>query len=109
SLLFQAEDGIRVFHVTGVQTCALPILSPAEQARLKAAAEKLRTAAAEHQAWLDGTLVPQAKGDFRLGAKLYDEKLAFALMSPLEIGSAPCRGCGTLAAVGAPCVVRIAK
>src|SRR5436309_15683725 len=25
---FQAEDGIRDFHVTGVQTCALPILSP---------------------------------------------------------------------------------
>src|SRR5690606_39833787 len=23
---FQAEDGIRDFHVTGVQTCALPIL-----------------------------------------------------------------------------------
>src|SRR5690606_40771218 len=23
----QAEDGIRVFHVTGVQTCALPILN----------------------------------------------------------------------------------
>src|SRR5690606_40951140 len=23
--LFQAEDGIRDFHVTGVQTCALPI------------------------------------------------------------------------------------
>src|SRR5690606_39858894 len=22
---FQADDGIRVFHVTGVQTCALPI------------------------------------------------------------------------------------
>src|SRR5690606_40402910 len=27
SFLFQAEDGIRDFHVTGVQTCALPILS----------------------------------------------------------------------------------
>src|SRR5690606_40459606 len=26
SIFFQAEDGIRVFHVTGVQTCALPIL-----------------------------------------------------------------------------------
>src|SRR5690606_39563556 len=25
-LFFQAEDGIRDFHVTGVQTCALPIL-----------------------------------------------------------------------------------
>src|SRR5690606_40907165 len=26
---FQAEDGIRDFHVTGVQTCALPICSGA--------------------------------------------------------------------------------
>src|SRR5690606_40687475 len=26
-LIFQAEDGIRGFHVTGVQTCALPILA----------------------------------------------------------------------------------
>src|SRR5690606_39989847 len=25
---FQAEDGIRDFHVTGVQTCALPISPP---------------------------------------------------------------------------------
>src|SRR5690606_40673317 len=24
---FQAEDGIRYFHVTGVQTCALPIFA----------------------------------------------------------------------------------
>src|SRR5690606_39514700 len=27
---FQAEDGIRDFHVTGVQTCALPISEPLE-------------------------------------------------------------------------------
>src|SRR5215813_7099704 len=27
---FQAEDGIRDADVTGVQTCALPILAPAE-------------------------------------------------------------------------------
>src|SRR5690606_39772049 len=27
---FQAEDGIRDFHVTGVQTCALPISEAAE-------------------------------------------------------------------------------
>src|SRR5690606_40035754 len=25
AFFFQAEDGIRLFHVTGVQTCALPI------------------------------------------------------------------------------------
>src|SRR5690606_39483005 len=29
---FQAEDGIRDFHVTGVQTCALPILDVARKA-----------------------------------------------------------------------------
>src|SRR5690606_24219653 len=28
---FQAEDGIRDFHVTGVQTCALPICGDKEQ------------------------------------------------------------------------------
>src|SRR5690606_39754690 len=28
SFFFQAEDGIRAFHVTGVQTCALPISRP---------------------------------------------------------------------------------
>src|SRR5690606_39768699 len=27
-VFFQAEDGIRDFHVTGVQTCALPICRP---------------------------------------------------------------------------------
>src|SRR5690606_40416817 len=30
AFFFQAEDGIRDFHVTGVQTCALPISSPRE-------------------------------------------------------------------------------
>src|SRR5207302_2921830 len=29
---FQAEDGIRDFHVTGVQTCALPIWPPRRRA-----------------------------------------------------------------------------
>src|SRR5690606_39511455 len=40
---FQAEDGIRVFHVTGVQTCALPILELGQLAR---AAHALRGARA---------------------------------------------------------------
>src|SRR5690606_39797820 len=30
---FQAEDGIRDFHVTGVQTCALPIFRQRERQR----------------------------------------------------------------------------
>src|SRR5256886_7315479 len=35
---FQAEDGIRDLTVTGVQTCALPISSPATRAAAPAAA-----------------------------------------------------------------------
>src|SRR5207302_6826363 len=31
---FQAEDGIRDFHVTGVQTCALPICSGGVRIRI---------------------------------------------------------------------------
>ncbi len=55
-----------------------------DRKRLDAAIEGLRKAVAEQQLWLDKTLVPNAKGDFRVGAKLYDEKLRFALMSSLS-------------------------
>src|SRR5690606_40470689 len=33
NFFFQAEDGIRDFHVTGVQTCALPIYGEHDQTR----------------------------------------------------------------------------
>lgn len=59
-------------------------LDDAGRARLDAAVAGLREAVAEHQAWLDDTLVPNAAGDFRIGAELYDRKLAFALDSPLS-------------------------
>src|SRR5690606_39315850 len=40
---FQAEDGIRDFHVTGVQTCALPISTPrAARARPRSSASARR-------------------------------------------------------------------
>jgi uncharacterized protein (DUF885 family) len=58
-------------------------LDAAGQARLTAAVDGLKKSVAEHQAWLDGTLVPGAKGDFRIGAKLFDEKLVFTLNSPM--------------------------
>ncbi len=58
-------------------------LPDADRARLETAAANLRKAVADQQIWLDKTLVPNAKGDFRIGKKLYDEKLAFALDSPL--------------------------
>ncbi|KGQ19610.1 putative lipoprotein [Lysobacter dokdonensis DS-58] len=55
-----------------------------DRKRLDAAIAGLRTAVDEQQKWLDGTLVPNAKGDFRIGGKLYDQKLQFALMSSLS-------------------------
>ena len=58
-------------------------LSGEDRTRLDAAIATVKKAVAENQEWLDKTLVPNAKGDFRIGQKLYDEKLAFALNSPL--------------------------
>src|SRR5690606_40519688 len=43
---FQAEDGIRDFHVTGVQTCALPIYTAIIE--LDALADTVRAAAKNH-------------------------------------------------------------
>lgn len=59
-------------------------LAPADRAAFTRALATLKSAAAEHQAWLDKALVPAAKGDFRLGARLYDQKMAFALQSTLD-------------------------
>lgn len=58
-------------------------LQGADRERLDAAIAALRTAVEEHQAWLDGTLVPNAKGEFRIGAERYDQKLRFSLNSSL--------------------------
>ena len=59
-------------------------LSPEQQARLNAAIETAKNALADHQTWLEEELLPRANGDFRIGAELYDVKLAFALNSPLS-------------------------
>ena len=59
-------------------------LPPTDRARLEAAAKTCKAAIDEHQKWLEAVLVPAAKGEFRLGAELYDAKLAFALNSPLS-------------------------
>jgi uncharacterized protein (DUF885 family) len=59
-------------------------LGEADARRFDAALAKLKAAVAEHQQWLDEVLVPNAKGDFRLGPELYDAKLRFALASPLS-------------------------
>ncbi len=59
-------------------------LPKADADRTRAAIATLKHAVAEQQRWLDTTLVPNAKGDFRLGAEKYDQKLKFALSSTLS-------------------------
>jgi uncharacterized protein (DUF885 family) len=62
----------------------LRALSEAEQTQLKSAIARARTAITQHQLWLQRKLLPAAQGDFRLGARLYDAKLRFALGAPLS-------------------------
>jgi uncharacterized protein (DUF885 family) len=74
----------------GIVTIAEDMLAPqatalnaTDHARFVAALDGLKSAVAEHQRWIEGTLVPQAKGEHRLGAQVYDEKMRFALQSDL--------------------------
>jgi len=59
-------------------------LAPEQQAELNAAIETARDAIADQQTWLEEQLLPNAAGDFRIGAELFDTKLAFALNSPMS-------------------------
>lgn len=63
------------------QKAALP---PGEQALLEEAAAAAKAAVATHQKWLDTVLVPNAAGNERIGASLYDAKLRLALNSTLS-------------------------
>lgn len=58
-------------------------LNAADRARFDKALAGLKLAVADQQKWLDTVLVPQAKGDFRLGTRLYDQKMKFALVSDI--------------------------
>jgi uncharacterized protein (DUF885 family) len=59
-------------------------LPPSEQEGLRTSVTRARNALAQHQIWLEKRLEPEAGGDYRLGQELYDEKLKYALFSPLS-------------------------
>jgi uncharacterized protein (DUF885 family) len=59
-------------------------LEPADRARLDRAIANARAAVNQHQQWLEKELLPRARGNFRVGREMFDEKLGFALMSPLS-------------------------
>lgn len=58
-------------------------LSAIEQAMANAAIAKLTAEIDLHQKWIDETLLPNAKADFRIGANLFDKMLAHTLHSDL--------------------------
>lgn len=61
----------------------LATLPEEQQARLENAMARARTAVEEQQRWLEQELLPNARGNFRLGPELYDQKLAFMLKTPM--------------------------
>jgi uncharacterized protein (DUF885 family) len=80
-----AKQNNGVLSIVGMFiTPHLKDLPEADRVRAEKATETLKAAVAEHQEWLDKTLVPNAKGDFRVGQAVYDQKLQFALLSSLS-------------------------
>jgi uncharacterized protein (DUF885 family) len=61
----------------------LTTLPEADQTRIKGIVSKVRSAVTQHGIWLDKRLLPEAKGEFRMGATNFDAKLKFSLASSL--------------------------
>src|SRR5690606_40489025 len=90
-LCFRAEDGIRGFHVTGVQTCALPISGKGASALLDELGLELHGAEAFDLA-VDVVVAVDQADVLDLGADLDDGGRAFELevLDQGEIGRASC-------------------
>ena len=70
--------------VSGMIAPHAGVLSAAKRARLARATQAFNAAVDEHQAWIEATLIPQAQGDFRVGAETFDTQLGFTLQSNLS-------------------------
>lgn len=59
-------------------------MEKADRKRLEDLMAVARKEVDAHEAWLKETVLPSANGDFRVGAKLFDQKLKFTLHTPLN-------------------------
>lgn len=59
-------------------------LNRAKQIELDQTIKTYFAAIDAHQKWIDNSLVPNARGNFRVGPKIFDEGLGFTLMSDLS-------------------------
>jgi uncharacterized protein (DUF885 family) len=85
----------------GEITRQIATLPAADQESLRPGVARARSALAQHQIWLEKRLTPEARGDFRLGAELYDRKLSYALFSQLSRQEIHARAQAELAATRA--------
>jgi uncharacterized protein (DUF885 family) len=75
----------------GIMGIATGIIEPQlaksglDRSEFDTAKAELAAALAEHQTWLDDVVVPGAKGNFRLGANMYAQKMAFALQTDMSV------------------------
>src|SRR5690625_3387408 len=87
--LFQAEDGIRAGHVTGVQTCALPIFQqPQGHARRRSAVQMGYLRIPEVRVYP----APRSRIDLLQGAKLHTSESgshARSLQAPAAANTGP--------------------
>src|SRR5258706_3702465 len=83
---FQAEDGIRYWSVTGVQTCALPIFEHLAEPDVHEARKRLKEARALLR------LVAPALGGGARAEVMALRDAARQLSAAREIGRASCRG-----------------
>ena len=79
---YSGQNGGSISIIDDLILAQASSLPPADLTRLQAAAETAKAAVKEHQAWIVGTLVPNAKGDYKLGAN-YDTKLRLSISSPI--------------------------
>jgi uncharacterized protein (DUF885 family) len=72
--------------VSGMIEPHIGVLEPQERPRLSEAIAAFNVAVDSHQAWIETTLVPQARGEFRAGAEAFDRQLRYTLQSTLTRG-----------------------
>ena len=60
----------------------MDVLGTRDQARLARALDSARAAVNDLQRWLENEVLPRAAGNFRIGRRPYDQRLAFALQGP---------------------------
>src|SRR5207253_4559730 len=96
---FQAEDGIRDGHVTGVQTCALPICTTARRAGRNRSPRSLPLPSSHHASRSSRSLKRLARR--RRAAAPVSRRIASGLrgQAAREIGRASCRERGEVTGV----------